>query len=470
MKRILELLNNGMLKNGVLSIIATFFIKGINLISIPIFTRILSTEEYGETNLFMTYASIFTILVSVSLVGCVSRGIVEYYEKKKQFLSSVLFLSLIIFAIVFSLIFGFRGIIIELLEIKLDLLLILIFYSYANFVLNYVSSSFIIDYKYKENLLISGGTAIINVVLSIVFILTVFNNEKSFGRIAGAAIPTILVALVLVFVILYTGKQLVNIKYWKFALQISVPLIPHNLSHLIFNQSDKIMIAAFVNSSAVGIYSLVTNLSFILMTLVEALNNVWIPWLYRKMKEDSLEEMRIKAKRYFNLFTVITIAFMIVSPEIIKILGPETYWEGMDVVCAVIVGVFFYFLYTLYANIEFYLKKTTIISAGTMMAAVVNVGINLLFMSRYGYKVAAYSTLLSYFALFLVHYFIVTKIFKIYVCNKTLLLANTFVVCITGMYIQFFCDSFILRLLGGGIVMSVLIIRIIRKTREKSIL
>lgn len=453
MNRSLQIVDKKILKNTVYSVLSSFIIKGINLISVPIFTRMVSTEEYGKINLFMTYATILTILISLDLGGCVFRGIIEYSDKKERFLSSLIFLSFVIFFIISYLIYIFRSPILRLLNINSFILQLLILYSYACFVINLVSSSLIVNFKYKENALVGGCSSLINVSLSILLMLTIYKNNKYMGRIFGAVLPSILLAVILCILIIKRGRHLINRVYWKFALSMSVPLIPHSLSHLIFAQSDKIMIAKFVDDSTVGIYSVVTNISLILMTVVEALNNAWNPWLFRKLKNEQIEEIRAKGKIYISLFSALIVAFMIVSPEIVKILSPKSYWKGTEVVYPIIVGVYFYFLYTFFANIEFYLKKTLIISMGTIIAAMVNIGVNLMFMSTYGYKVAAYSTLVSYLGLLFIHYIITNKLFKISIYDIKKIVLCIICTCIAALYMHLFIDKLMVRLTGGiGIV------------------
>ena len=75
----------------------------------------------------------------------------------------------------------------------------------------------------------------------------------------------------------------------------------------------------------------------------------------------------------------------------------------------VILGCVFQFMYAMYVNIEIYSKKTISISIGTLFAATINITLNLLFIPRYGYIAAAYTTMVGYACLLLFHYFIVKR-------------------------------------------------------------
>ena len=68
-------------------------------------------------------------------------------------------------------------------------------------------------------------------------------------------------------------------------------------------------------------------------------------------------------------------------------------------------SVFFIFLYSLFANVEYYFKETKLVGIATLVAAGLNVALNALFIPRFGYTVAGTTTLVSYLFLALFHYF-----------------------------------------------------------------
>lgn len=105
-----------------------------------------------------------------------------------------------------------------------------------------------------------------------------------------------------------------------------------------------------------------------------------------------------------------SIAVMLVSPELVKLLGPEDYWDSIYCVPPLIAGGYFAFLYTLPASIEYFYEKTSFIMIGTMSAAAINIVLNYFFILKYGYIAAAYTTLATYFLYFLFHYFLSRKI------------------------------------------------------------
>ena len=66
-------------------------------------------------------------------------------------------------------------------------------------------------------------------------------------------------------------------------------------------------------------------------------------------------------------------------------------------------------LYAHYINLVLHEKKTRYVSLGTMAAALLNLGLNFLFVPRYGFSAAAYTTFASFLTLLLIHFLFVRK-------------------------------------------------------------
>ena len=69
-------------------------------------------------------------------------------------------------------------------------------------------------------------------------------------------------------------------------------------------------------------------------------------------------------------------------------------------------------MYSLFSNIEYYYKKTTYIAIASVFCALANVGLNYVFIKRFGYYAAGYTTLFCYVLLALFHFFFCKKILK----------------------------------------------------------
>ncbi len=443
---------------GLWSIIGTVLVKGTYFLTIPLFSRMLTTAEYGEVSIFMTYASVFTILLSLQLVAAVSPGSVKFQKQKQEFLSSVLWLSVIVFlvfVVFFQVLHTYFEKILGLDWLGLNCLLL---YSFSMHVISFNTASLIMDYHYKKNALICFLALFWDTVLSVILIITAYSADKFTGRIVGATIPNVSVAVIIAAFIFVKGKRFFNGEYWKYALNISVPLIFHMLGHIVLGQSDRLMIKSMVGVSEAGIYALIYNLAVMLNAVQQALNNVWIPWFFRKLKEEAYGAIKEVASTYVLIFSMGTITLMAFSTEVIKIIAPPEYWGGISCTVPLVLSTFVGFVYTLYVNVEIYYEQSKAIAAGTCGAAIINIVLNYLLLPKFGYAVAAYTTLFSYLLLLILHYIICTFVLKKRIFDTPAILKYTGLVVGMGVFDLILADSFLGRMGVFVVVMAVLIL------------
>lgn len=119
---------------------------------------------------------------------------------------------------------------------------------------------------------------------------------------------------------------------------------------------------------------------------------------------------------------------MLIAPEIIKFLGPKEYWNAIYCVIPIVIGGYFSFLYYIPCQVEYYYAKTKYIAFGSILAAIVNIILNSIFIHQYGYIAAAYTTLISYLLYFLFHYLI-----SVHIAHKCLFETKKLVIMSCGV-------------------------------------
>jgi O-antigen/teichoic acid export membrane protein len=181
------------------------------------------------------------------------------------------------------------------------------------------------------------------------------------------------------------------------------------------------------------------------------------------MKDESYDEIKKYVKPYSILFTLIFIIMLFIGPEALKILGPKKYWSGIWVIPPVVLGIYFQFIYSLYVNIEFYLKKTKFISIGTIIAALLNIILNYFFIPLYGYIAAAYTTLASYIILFILHFIIANRWIKKDVFAAKFIFSTIFIVTLLTIIATLFYNNIIVRY-SVLLIIIVIVILIFRKS------
>ncbi|MED4206631.1 lipopolysaccharide biosynthesis protein, partial [Neobacillus mesonae] len=248
--------------------------------------------------------------------------------------------------------------------------------------------------------------------------------------------------------LLKRGKTLVNFKFWKFGLVFGIPLVFHNLGLIVNTQFDRIAINNYLGSSETGIYSFAYQVGMIVQVLFISIDQAWNPWFLEKYDNGEYSKIRKRAKIMRNIFTVLYTSVLMISPELVKLMADKSYWEGLYLVPWIFMGYYFVFLYALEVNVEYASKRTGMIATGTIISALINIVLNMIFVPIYGYMAAAVTTLISYVVLFIFHYVITSRIIKSKVYGiKFYLQSIIFVLFITGFFL-IFQDSFLLRIFG----------------------
>lgn len=412
-------------KAGAGYIIGNYLLKGITFLSAPIFTRLLTTADFGLYSTYISYVSIFYIILGLAIHTSINNAKYKYKDELDNFVSNIIVLILIstafwgvignLFFSRFENLFGFDRIILNCL----------IFHCLGDALTQVFNVYVSLNYSVKSFLKLSSFNAIFNLLFSIMLIITVFNEERYIGRIIGSFIPMGLIGLYIIIYFFKKTRPKYNIEYWKYALRYSLPIIPHGLSQVILSSFDRIMIKNMVSDDAAGIYSFAYTINTLFLIAATSLEKVWKPWGYERMDEKEYDSLKKLGTKYAFGMALFAGMIMLVAPELIKILGDKAYWGSTSCVVPVILGGFFTFLYSIPSLIEYVHGKTGFIAIGSVCAATANIVLNYIFIPKYGYIAAAYTTLVTYILYFVFHYLIAIKVqgFCIYDTRKIVMTA-----------------------------------------------
>lgn len=380
-------------------------LQGISFFTIPVFTRILTPEDYGYTALYSSWSSILSLVIGMQTSGSIGNARINKDIKIQEYLSSIMSISILSFLPFFILSILFNNFFAQYLSIRRDLVILLVFQSFFNYVISFQISKFDVYKQVEKSTLLSFFQTLLSVSLSLLFVLYM-KNDKAIGKIYGHAIPVILFGFFICVIVYIRGKVLWNSSYNRFCLSFSVPLILHGIGHLIFTQCDKIMLQKLQNTEVLGIYSIACTLSNVLVIIMGALNTSWVPFYYDYKSKNDVDSILIHTKQYLKLFTIITMGFILMVFEVFKIMTPEEYHSGLLLLPIFALSSYFHFLYLFPVNNEFYYAKTNYIPIATIIAAVSNFIINAILIRPYGIFGAILGTLIAQIMLFIFHFLI----------------------------------------------------------------
>ncbi len=411
------------LRAGIWYTVSSFMTKGIAFITTPIFTRLLSSEDYGKYNNFVAWIGIIAIVATMDMHATVNRARFDY-ENLDAYLSSVAITGSIFTAFLWAIVLVFSDFFCDLFSMNMTCINIMFITTLVSPSLTLLQAKNRINYKYKAYVMLSLGSVVLSVVVSL--LLVVLAENQLMGRIIGHYGTVFIIDLCVYIYIIVKGK---NFKWSEctYALKICLPMIPHLLSKYILNQSDRIMIEKFCGSSDTAYYSLSYNCAMIPIMLATATNIAWSPWSTEQIYKKNYEKVKKAAYYYITLFFLVILGIFLLGPEIVLILGGKKYASATSIMPPVVLGAAFQFIYNLYVALEQFAKKTVGMAIGTVFAALINVGLNWLLIPKFGYVAAAYTTLIGYACLLVIHFFLARRIGYAKAYNNKFIFISVFV-------------------------------------------
>lgn len=369
--------------------------KCLSFITLPLFTRLLTTEQYGQYTIYSSWQGILMIFLTLNLAyGSFQTAMVKFEDRRSEYITSIQGICLLLSLVFLAIYLPFRNLWNQLFELPTLFVLIMV----SEIIFTTATQLWMernrFEFKYKSVVAITLLTSILSPILA--FILVSSTDEKGYARILGYAGVNILVGLIIFILNSKRGKKLYNKGFWKYAFGFNIPLIAYYLSQVIFNQSDRIMISHMTGTGEAAMYGVAYNLAMILSFILNAINGAYVPWIYGKIKEGREEE-----NKPISIVLIVLIGLMILciiwfAPEIIIVMAGERYVEAIYVVAPVAMSLLLLFYCQLFINVEFYYEEKKMLVYGSIGAAVINIILNYLLIPFFGFVVAGYTTLVSY--------------------------------------------------------------------------
>lgn len=371
-----------------------------------IMTRLLTKEEYGQFTNFTTWSELLLVLTSLNMANVIMRGKFDFEKKYDQYMSTVCFTNIIVTCLAYFFVMLFKSSFTNLFD--LDSLCINLMFVYLLFapVCDFFAGYQRVLLKYKQATFVAILLSIMGLLFSAIFVFLMKN--KYIGRVWGYVLPYFFIGLILYVFFFIKGKK-IEIGMIKYTVLLSVPLIPHTLSNAILNASDRIVIKKFCSSEDLAVYGFGYSIAYMITILTTSISQAYTPWLFERLETEEYNNVR-KVSKYIALgvlFVMVAVCFIL--PFAVYIMGGKNYLDALSFLPIIVSGIYIQYVSGFCIGIEHYIKKTYLISVSTMIAAIVNVILNIIFIPKYGYIVAAYTTLLGYVVSFSLHLFYIRR-------------------------------------------------------------
>jgi len=423
-----------LIKNSFLFAIGSIGSKAISFFMLPLYTRMLTTSDYGQLDVLQTTISLLIPLITFQAIEAVFRYSVDMRENKSA--SSVLMngILLCLFGMLISLLLFPVFARIEPFSTYLLFFYLILFFSMMNGVLKqFVRGLGKIKIFVVSDLAYTASF----VTFNIIFLVYLKMGLK------GYFLSMVLAHLITTFILLVFGSvfKYLNFKsfdksFMKTMLIYSIPLIPNGLMWWVMNVSDRYILTYFLGFDATGIYSV----SYKFPSLITLMNSIFfMAWQLSAMQEYGKEGYD---NFYKNIFGVLSSFLLLITAVVLLILKPlmsvfvaDAFYESWKYVPLLLVGTVFQAFSSFFGTNYTASKKTKGAFTTSVYGAIVNIGINLLLIPIWGIQAAAFSTMLAYLTMWLLRLFDTKKFVKIKIDWKSLIFSIVLIgIQILGLY------------------------------------
>lgn len=383
--------------------ISDFVGKSIGFLSVPIFTRVLSVEEFGKYNNWNSWMLIFMVVSGMELFNTINRMRFEYESQRDQleYSFSCMVLSMIVTASLYIGYQCFKDQVYSITKVEEQYMLPMFLYLLLRPTFDIFLMQQRIAYHYKLAATLSLGTALTGTILA-VFLVTCTSFDNLQARIIGQYAPSVLAALLIFLSYLGKVRKLI-IRYWKPAIQIGLPLVVTYLGNQIMLQGGRIIVMYFEGADEVAYVALAINISYILTTLFQSISNALSPWIMDMLNSQKEKQIKWLINNVQLLSIPMAMTLMLLSKEIVFILGGDAYNNSVILIPYFITSSFIYFIVTQLITIETYEKRVMKSSLLTLVSAGVNLVLGIGAVTLFGYPGIGYSTLIANVTLLVFH-------------------------------------------------------------------
>lgn len=409
-------------KNTFILSIGTFFPKLAAFITLPILTACLTKEQYGTYDLITILVSLLLPVTTLLIHAASFRFLIEHKNDKEYaklyFTNSVSF-SVPVSIVSLAVLYFFLPI--DSIAIKIWICLYLFFDAMVANV-RQITRGMSRNLDYSISAIISAA---IKVVFAIILVQIL--KYELLGAVVTLALSSFVSLLFLIFKIKayeLLDLRLVNRKTIKEMLSYSWPMVPNNMSSWVMSASDRFVVTGFKGLPANAVYAVANKIPNLLGLAQSTFSMAWQENASIASSDEDVGKYYSKMFKVMNNFYTGCLGLIIAcTPLLFKLLIRGDYSEAYPQMPVLFLSVFFHCMASFFGGIYIAFKKTRSVGITTVVAALVNLLVDLALIESIGLFAASGSTLISYMLLFFYRMSDVRKIVKIKYDMKAFMLS-----------------------------------------------
>lgn len=398
-----------------------FISYGLNLITLPILTRLLTPHEFGVIALACLFPAIAVSVFSCGITASAQRYYFEYRHHNDKFISFVFSLQVFLYVSLLASSLGvyfLKDTISGLIMGKRDFGFA-VFVTFVAGYLGQIASFYLILYQNMEKAVVHSTFTVLQAFITTAagLILVWYFKLSYMGIIYGSLLGTCTVCLAMMLHFNRNLRFALNSRILWDNIKYGLQVVPKSFSGFINRFFDKYMLNNILSLSAVGVYNIgqtVGNTMFFLMSTVWS---SFQPVCYREVFDKGAESSA-SVGRLFTIFAYISLfpvlLLILFAQELVYIIAPPSYYEAIDIIIIISGGVATQ-VFGMYVGVQYaYSKKAYWIFPVTVIGTFANVMANIILIPKLGLIGAGLSTVISTCIVNSILTFIGQKLYRIH--------------------------------------------------------
>lgn len=403
--------------------LATVLPRIFSFLLVPLYTKMLNTDEYGEVSIIFSWLVVFNVILAFGMETSFFRFYHSHDDKRAVIGTSTIsvFWTTIVFLIGALL---FRNMLANLSGIDAE------YITYTIWIL-VLDALVIIPFSklraYQRPIIyaiIKIGNVAINLGLNLFFLIylpkiaavypdsflaSLYVENFQIGYIFVANIVASLLTLIVLSPNYFHIQWHFDTQLWKKMLRYGFPILIAGLAFAINEHFDKILLDKLnISKAEIGAYAACYKIGLFMVLFRTAYTLGIEPFFFSYAKNENAPQTYAEITKYFVIFGSVISLSVIVFADVLKlILIPnETYWSAMKVVPLIVLANFFLGIYT---NLSVWYKLTDRTKMGayiSIIGAIVTLILNFLLIEKFSYMGSAIATIAAYGSMMTISYYL----------------------------------------------------------------
>lgn len=419
-------------KNTIILAIGTFLPKLASFITLPILTGCLTKDDYGTYDLIVVLVSLFLPAVTLQIQSAAFRFLIDVRDDKDKVKSVITNITAFIIPVSVAALFILYFC---LYKISFEIRILICLYYFLDIFgnsLRQIVRGLSQNLKYSLSAIINSAAQLIFVVLFVGYL-----KIELFGSVLSLSVAeavSVLFLLCSAKVYKYLDFKKVSINEIKRMLAYSWPMVPNSMSMWVMRVSDRLVITFFMGVSANAVYAVANKIPQLLTLAQQTFTMAWQENASIVSKDEDADKYYSDMYRMMlNLMAGAMCLIIAFVPALFVILVRGDYSEAYIQIPILLLGMFFYAMSAYLGGIYVAYMKTKSVGITTMVAAVLNLVINVALINFIGFYAASLSTLISYMFLFFYRLVDIKKIVHIQSNIKHMIIVFIFMTIVSAL-------------------------------------